>query len=216
MCTKIVKPLLYVFLIILGACSIGICVCNALILHSACGKIYEDISSIPYNNVGVLLGTSKYARNGRPNVFYAARIDACVRLYEAGKIERVLISGDNSHANYDEPTCMKLDLMSRGIPSDIIFLDYAGFRTLDSMVRAKEIFGLNCFTIISQKFHNERALYIADYYGINAIAYNATDVRGGLWKLKMSVREWFARVKAVYDVVIGKEPHFLGEKMYIK
>ena len=205
------------FASLLAICIITcITVCNLLVLGSARDKMYNDVTLIPYNRVGVLLGTNKYARNGRANVFYNRRIEACVRLYEAGKIERILISGDNSRTTYDEPTSMKQDLIACGVPEECVYLDYAGFRTFDSMVRAKKVFGLDKFTIISQAFHNERALYIAQCNNIDAVAYNAADVRLPRWKLKMVVREWLARVNAVLDVIIDKEPHFLGEIINIE
>ncbi len=193
-----------------------ILVCNLMVLNASQGRIYDDVSLIPHNRVGLLLGTSRYSRYGNANLFYLKRINACVELYEAGKIDRILISGDNSRKNYDEPTWMMEDLVARGIPQSAITLDFAGFRTLDSMVRAKEIFGLSQLTVISQPFHNERALYIAHCKNIDAVAFNAEDVSLRHWKLKMTVREWFARVKAVADVVFAKQPHFLGEPIVIE
>jgi SanA protein len=109
--------------------------------------------------VGLVLGTSQYLKNGYLNWYFKYRIEATVELYKKGKIDFILVSGDNSHKNYDEPTAFKNELIKRGIPADQIYLDYAGFRTLDSVVRAKEIFGQTSITIISQKFHNERAIY---------------------------------------------------------
>ncbi len=120
-----------------------------------------------------MLGTVKLLASGRVNLFYLYRINAAVKLYKSGKINFILVSGDNGNKGYDEPTDFKKDLIKRGIPADKIFLDYAGFRTLDSVIRAKEIFGIKLVTIISQKFHNERAIYLAEQNGINAIAYNA-------------------------------------------
>ena len=101
------------------------------------------------------------------------------------------------------------------IPEDKIILDYAGFRTLDSVVRAKEIFGQNSITIISQPFHNERAIYLANNYGIEAIGYNAQDVEYWKKKLKIHGREYLARVKMFIDLCTGKQPKFLGEKIVI-
>lgn len=189
---------------------------NQAVIHAAQGRMYNDVSAIPANRVGVLLGTSPIGRSGRPNRFYVYRIEACVALYQAGKIERILVSGDNSRTTYDEPTRIKEDLMAAGIPDSVIYLDYAGFRTLDSMVRAKEVFGLNTFTIISQPFHNERALFITNRKGIDAIAYNAQDVQVKRWQIRMTVREWLARTKAVLDIHTGKQPYFLGEQIIIE
>jgi len=125
-----------------------------------------------------------------------------------------LASGDNLTSN-DELFVFKEDLIKLGIPADKIFLDYAGFRTLDSMVRAKEIFGQESITFISQKFHNERAIYLAEKFDIKAIGFNAKDVSSDYGRYT-SFREYLARSKAVLDIIIGTQPKFLGEKIEIK
>jgi SanA protein len=109
---------------------------------------------------------------------------------------------------------MKTDLMAQGIPEERIHLDYAGFRTLDSMVRCKEIFGQNKVTVISQHYHNERAIYIAHKKGIDAIGFNAIDV-GGSYGIKNHTREKLARVKMILDLLLNKQPKYLGEKIKI-
>ena len=210
------KRLFYFLLTLFAILTIGVICCNRAVVKTAKEKMYDDVSAIPYNRVGLLLGTSPKGRKGNPNPFYINRIKACVALYQAGKIERILVSGDNSRSTYDEPTCIKEDLVSAGIPDSMIYLDYAGFRTYDSMVRAKEVFGLTSFTIISQPFHNERALYIAARKGLDAIAFNAPDVQLRKWQIRMTVREWLARTKAVADNYLGKQPHFLGEPITIE
>lgn len=171
--------------------------------------IYDNLSAIPKNKVGLLLGTGKYAASGNINLFYKYRIDAAVKLYKAGKIEYILVSGDNSRKDYDEPSDFKNDLIAKGIPENRIFLDYAGFRTLDSVVRAKEIFGQTSITFISQKFHNQRAIYIAKHHNINAIGFNAKDV------YKSHFREYLARSKASLDLVFNVQPKFLGDPIKI-
>ncbi len=185
---------------------------NKYIANAAKDKTYSDLAAIPHQKTGLLLGTGKYLGNGHLNPYYEHRIKATVDLYKKGKIDRLIISGDNSRKDYDEPSMMRADLMANGIDSTTIFLDYAGFRTLDSVVRAKEIFGQDSVTIISQLFHNERAIYLAQHSGMHAIGYNAEEVagRGGV---KTNIREYFARVKVFVDLVTGKEPHFLGEKI---
>lgn len=210
------KRLIYIFLALFVILTIGVIFCNRAVIKTAEDKMYDDVSAIPYNRVGVLLGTSPKGRTGNPNVFYIRRIEACVALYQAGKIDRILVSGDNSRTTYDEPTCIKEDLIAAGVPDSVIYLDYAGFRTYDSMVRAKEVFGLTSFTIISQPFHNERALYIATRKGLDVIAFNALDVQLRRWQIRMTVREWLARTKAVLDVYTHKQPHFLGELITIE
>jgi SanA protein len=130
-------------------------------------------------------------------------------------VKFILISGDNSSKNYNEPEDMKQELVAYGIPANKIFLDYAGFDTFDSVIRAKKIFGLNGFIVVSQKMHNQRAVYIARRYGLKAYAYNAADPKkfGGI---KTKVREYFACVKAYFEVKINKSPSFLGEKIAIE
>ena len=130
-----------------------------MVSYQAEDHIYDSVEDIPKNKVGLLLGTIKFLSNGNVNLYYTYRINATVALYKAKKIDFVLISGDNGNTNYDEPTTFKKDLIAKGIPEDKIFLDYAGFRTLDSVIRAKAVFGQDAITIISQQFHNERALY---------------------------------------------------------
>ena len=210
------KRLIYIFLALFVILTIGVIFCNRAVIKTAEDKMYDDVAAIPYKRVGVLLGTSPKGRTGNPNVFYIRRIEACVALYKAGKIDRILVSGDNSRTTYDEPTCIKEDLIAAGVPDSVIYLDYAGFRTYDSMVRAKEVFGLSSFTIISQPFHNERALYIATRKGLDVIAFNALDVQLRRWQIRMTVREWLARTKAVMDVYTCKQPHFLGELITIE
>jgi SanA protein len=178
-------------------------------------KLYTSIDAIPHNKVGLLLGTSKTLSNGNINYFYQYRIDATVELYKAGKIDYILISGDNSTSNYNEPEEMRNDLMAAGIPIERIFLDYAGFRTLDSIVRCAEVFDEHNITIISQQFHNERALFIANHKDVNAIAFNAKDVNKYAGA-KVLLREKFARIKMVLDLLLGKNPHFLGKKISIQ
>nr|WP_311455748.1 ElyC/SanA/YdcF family protein [uncultured Capnocytophaga sp.] len=177
-------------------------------------KCYTEIDSIPQNKVALLLGTSKTLKNGQSNLYFKYRVEAAVALFKAKKIDFILISGDNSRLDYDEPTDMKEALVDMGVPSDKIYLDYAGFRTLDSIIRAKEIFSLTELTIISQAFHNERAIYLAQKYGIKAIGFNAKDV-DKYSGFKTQVREYFARVKVFWDLTFGVQPKFLGEKIEI-
>ncbi|MCF6183872.1 MAG: YdcF family protein [Bacteroidales bacterium] len=176
---------------------------------------YSDIEKIPYNKVGLLLGTSKYLKGGKQNLFYKNRIDAAAKLYYSGKIKYIIASGDNRRKNYNEPKIMKHDLMKKGIPANKIFADYAGFRTFDSVVRSKEVFGQNSITIISQRFHNLRAVFIAKHFGINAVAYNAKEVKG-MNGTKTRFRELFARIKALLDIyILNTKPKFLGEKIHL-
>lgn len=181
---------------------------------SASKNLYAHVSNTPYNKVGLLLGTSKYTRTGYQNLYFKNRIEAAIELYNAGKIDYIIVSGDNSTKNYNEPKQMRKDLEAKGVPSNKIFEDYAGFRTLDSVIRSKAIFGQKSITIISQKFHNERALTIAKHKKIKAIGYNATDVNAS-YGFKTNIREKFARVKMMLDLITGKHPKFLGEAIEI-
>ncbi len=177
-------------------------------------RLYDDIETIPSNKVGLLLGTSKYLKSGTVNLYYKYRIEAAAALHKAGKIEYVLISGDNRTKAYNEPITMLKDLIKAGVPPECICLDYAGFRTFDSVVRSKAVFGQNSITIISQPFHNKRALFIAKYKDIDAIAYNAQKV-STKYGFKTNLREVFARCKMVIDFLLGTQPKFLGEKIII-
>lgn len=179
------------------------------------GKLYTELDSIPKRKVGLLLGTSKLLKNGQPNLYFQYRVEAAAALFKARKVDFILISGDNSRQGYDEPSDMREALIALGVPQERIYLDYAGFRTLDSVVRAKEIFGLTELTLISQEFHNQRALYLAQKYGIKAIGFCARDV-DKYFGLKTRVREYFARVKVFWDLTFGVQPKYLGEKIEIQ
>lgn len=178
-------------------------------------QLYSDVYSIPANKVGLLLGTSKYLSNGLLNPYYEYRIEAAVALYRSGKIQYILVSGDNSTEHYNEPEKMKRDLIARGIPANKIFTDYAGFRTLDSIVRCKEVFGEDHVTIISQPFHNERALFIANHKGITAIGFNAIDVNAENG-FKVMLREKMARVKMLFDLALNIQPRYYGPRINIQ
>lgn len=188
--------------------------CNSQVLAAAEGKIYTRVEDIPSRHTGLLLGTGKYLQSGYENLYYTYRIQAALQLMNAGKISYLIISGDNSRKDYNEPEMMRADLMKLGVDSSRIFLDYAGFRTFDSIIRLREIFSQHSATIISQRFHNERALYIAKREGIEAIAFDAQDV-GGAAADKMEWRERLARVKVFADYATGTDPKFLGPKVQI-
>ena len=209
------KKRAYIIILILILPFILILVSNYSVEKNAENKTYSDSSIIKKNKVGLVLGTSKTLKNGRINLYFKYRIKATVELYKKGKIEFVLISGDNGNKNYDEPTDFKNELIRNGIPENKIFLDYAGFRTLDSVVRSKEIFGQENITIISQKFHNERAIYLAEKNGINAIGFNAKDV-SGRYGLRVKAREYLARTKVFVDILFRVKPKFLGKRIEIK
>ncbi len=177
--------------------------------------IYENVDSIPHNAVALLLGTNPLNKFGRPNPYFLNRIDVASRLYHAGKVDFIIASGDNHTRGYNEPMAMRDSLISHGVPENRIILDFAGFRTLDSVVRAKEVFGCDSLTIISQADHCARALHLAQANGIKAIAIEAP-IRAGRWvRTRLTLREWLARDKMMLDLWFGKRPHFLGEKIAI-
>lgn len=184
---------------------------DSLITACAEGKTFSNAADTPEFETAVLLGSGKTLANGRLNRFYQYRIEAVKTLWSAGKIKKIIISGDNSRKDYDEPSMFKADLIAAGIPSDSIWLDFAGFRTLDSVLRAQTIFGQNKVLFISQKFHNERAIWIAESHGMEAYGFNAQDVemRHGL---KIKIREVFARFYAILDThLFGTQPRFGGD-----
>lgn len=187
---------------------------NYTIAQSTKDKTFSSIVQIKKNKVGLVLGTAKYYKDGGINLYFKYRIDAAVLLYKTHKIDYILVSGDNGTLSYNEPITFKKELIKRGIPADVIYLDYAGFRTLDSVIRANKIFGQDEITIISQQFQNERAIYIAEKKGIKAIGFNAKDMEG-TDGLKIRLREYFARTKAYLDIVFNVQPKFYGEKIFI-
>ena len=193
---------------------LAVILCNFLISYKAKNKTFDYIENLPTNKVGLILGAGKRTSNGNVNLYYKYRLEAAYLLWKNNKIDKILISGDNSRKDYDEPSTFKSDLIQLGVPETDIYLDYAGFRTLDSVVRAKKIFGLESITIISQKFHNERAIYLAENNNINAIGFNAKDLNGR-FGLRTKLREYLARTKAVIDVIINKQPKFLGPTIEI-
>lgn len=180
---------------------------------AAQGRIYRSIDTVPEREVGLVLGTSKVTRHGTPNLHFNQRIAAAVALYRAGKVHHLLVSGDNHVATYDEPTDMRSALAAAGIPTNAITCDYAGFRTLDSVVRAKDVFGLSRCTIISEEFHCPRALWIAQNHGLDAIAFAAPDVSLKSWSLRAEAREQLARAWCGVDLyVLHRGPKFPGPR----
>jgi SanA protein len=188
---------------------------NYKIENSSETFIFDKVSDLPAIETGLLLGTSKTLKNGTPNQYFQNRIHATLELFRAGKIKYIIISGDNSSKEYNEPLDMKMELLLNGIPDSVIYLDYGGFRTFDSVIRAKKIFGQHKIVSISQKFHNERAVFIARKNDMEAYGFNAKDVNAYMG-LKTNVREFFARTKVFLDILINRGPKFLGEKIVIE
>ena len=197
-----------------GSALLVIFYCDRQVSLAAKGKTYSDVNSIPHNHVGILLGTSKYLGNGIVNPYYRFRIEAAVDLLRAGKVDYLVISGDNSRKNYNEPETMRADLLAAGIDSSRLFLDFAGFRTFDSMIRLRDIFSQDTATVISQLFHNERALFIASRERMTTIGFNARDLTNSAG-LRIKLREKLARVKVFLDYWFHTKPKFLGPKVNI-
>ena len=184
---------------------------NITAVWASRGRTFADVSSLPPVKVGLVFGTTDRV-DGRENLYFRYRIDAAVKVWQAGKIDTLIVSGDNRSRYYKEPEMMRQALVARGIPGDRIVCDYAGLRTLDSVVRAKEIFGADSVIFISQRFQNERAIYLAKAHGIQAYGFNARDVdtQAGF---KTKLREVGARVKMWLDVnFLNTRPRHLGEK----
>jgi len=202
--------LLFAILALLAAGVIGYA--NLTAIWSSHGRLYTDVSALPATDVGLILGTTDRI-HGRENLYFRYRIDAAVHVWKSGKLKTLIVSGDNRSPYYNEPEKMKQALVERGIPVDRIVCDYAGLRTFDSVVRAKEIFGTHSLLVISQRFQNERAIYIAQAHGMQAYGFNARDVQAQAgWKTK--IREVGARVKMWLDVnFLDTRPRHLGERI---
>ncbi|HLJ26732.1 MAG TPA: ElyC/SanA/YdcF family protein [Candidatus Angelobacter sp.] len=209
------RKIVLAFLLV-GACCIAFVVgALAFVRHASAGRLYAGATEIPHREVGVVLGCSRQLGDGTPNPFFDSRLRAAVELFQAGKFDYLLVSGDNHSKGYDEATNLRDGLLQAGIPASRIYSDCAGFRTLDSIVRARDVFGLTQITVVSQEFHNQRAIFLGSHQGIDAIGYNAEDVdlgdASGTHK-----REKLAKVKAVLDIyLLHTKPHFLGPKVRI-
>ena len=207
---KFAKILLACLLILLALIA-SVLAYSEWIVSDARHYTYDQVDEVPYNRVAVVLGTSKYLSGGGPNHYFKYRIKAAAELYNNAKVDFIIVSGDNATVQYNEPRQMRRALIKAGIPASAIYMDFAGFRTLDSVVRAKEVFGQERFTVVSQGFHNERAIFIARHFGIDAVGFNAEDP-SAYQGIRTRVREVFARLMGLVDLyVLDKGPKFLGE-----
>jgi len=189
--------------------------CFYKIENSSSEKLFDNVNEIPPCKTGLVLGTSHYLGNGTVNLYFSYRIDAAVKLFESKKVKKLILSGDNRVNDYNEPKEMKKALLKRGVPDSCMVLDYAGLRTFDSMVRCKEIFGQDSVIVVSQQFHNARALFIANKIGLMAFGFNAQKVTTQK-TLKMKFREFFSRTKCVLDFYLfNTKPKHLGDKIVI-
>ncbi len=187
---------------------------DRVVARAASGRCFEQVEQTPDAPVALVLGCAEKLAGDRTNLYFTRRIAAAAELFHAGKVSALIVSGDNSRKEYDEPTAMKNALERAGVPPERVYCDFAGLRTLDSVVRAREIFGQSRFIVVSQRFHNERAVYLARAHGLEAFGFDAQPVGGGAG-LRTRAREWIARVAAVLDVAIGATPKHLGPPVEI-
>ncbi len=206
--SKVLRQFFYLFLIV----GFFVVAANIWIVKSTEEKILSQYDSLSKHEVALVLGTSHLLTSGAPNPFFNNRMETASNLFREGKIKHFIVSGDNRTRYYNEPLEMKKALVGLGVPSSAITLDYAGLRTLDSIVRSKEIFGQSKITIVTQTFHCYRALFISDYYGIDAVAYVANE-EVTMESDQIHWREYLARAKAVLDLYVLKTtPRYLGDK----
>jgi SanA protein len=196
----------------LGLGVLFLVLCNAWVVGTTSAKVYETQAKLPDHRMALVLGTSHRTIGGGPNPFFEKRMETAAELFKNGKVDHFILSGDNRSRYYNEPIEMRKSLVKKGVPPTAITLDYAGLRTLDSIIRCKQIFGQDKITIITQPFHSYRALFISNYYDIDAVAVVAgePDFENSV---KVRLREYLARTKAVLDLYIFKtSPRFLGQK----
>jgi SanA protein len=183
---------------------------DRLCQSASADRVFDSTDHIPYNDVALVLGTSKTTQRGNVNLHFTRRIEAAAKLYHAGKTRHILVSGDNHVATYDEPGDMRDALAAAGVPTNAVTCDYAGFRTLDSVVRAKSVFDLTNFTIVTEAFHCPRAVWIGKTRGMNVVAFAAPDLPAR-WMIKSKLRETLARVQCGLDLyVLRRQPKFPG------
>jgi len=198
-----------VLLVLLGC--ITVLVIQHAVVQCARGKTYNDVQRISGKHVGLVFGCDDRFQD-RENLYFTYRMDAAAELWHAGKLHCLIVSGDNRSAQYNEPKKMKSALIARGVPAEKIVCDYAGLRTLDSVLRCQSIFGARQCLMISQQFQNERAIYIAQAHGMDVIGFNAKDV-SGVGGRKTKWREFAARLMMWLDVhVLDTQPKHGGPR----
>ena len=206
------RHVLWIVVAALAATAVLLLACNWWVVTSTQSRLVEHTNALADNTVGLVLGTSPLAPGGGTNAHFAGRMDAAAALYASGKVKHLLLSGANPSTRYNEPKAMAAALKQRGVPSSALTLDFAGFRTLDSLVRARAVFDLQQLTIITQRYHGYRALFIAQRQGIDAVAFAAPTNPAVVRSRRTEIREVFARVKVVLDLFLTrKQPKFLGE-----
>ena len=206
---RIIRRLLLVFACAAFLGILALFAADRHVEHFAAGRVYSDVEAVPAREYGMVPGTSRLVHGKHLNTYFFCRIHAAVELYRAGKIRKIIVSGDNSRTDYNETGDMERELIAEGVAPEDVLSDFAGFRTLDSVVRARNLFGASEITVISQRFHCERAIYLAARNGIDAVGFEADEVAPQAIRLRLAVREAFARVMAVLDAeVLNTKPHF--------
>ncbi len=195
----------------LGLLLLGILITNGVIYLGSRHYIYNDVQQAPGADVVIVPGAAVLG-NAVPAPIFRDRADAAIALYKAGKVTKILVSGDNSAVSHNEVNPARRYLIGKGIPDQDIFLDHAGFDTYSSMYRARAIFGVSSAIITTQSFHLPRAVFIARRLGIEAYGLNA-DV--GHILLRNYLREVLANEKALLDLVLHRKPKYLGETIPI-
>ena len=197
------------FRIIFGLLELGVLLlilANVWVVALTSGRTYNKISKVPSRDCALVLGTSPKMRSGVANPYFTARMDAVGTLYHHGKVKKIIVSGEKSE-NYDEPAAMKRFLVyTEGVPENIIIEDPKGFNTHKSFLRCKNVYGEKNVIIVSQGFHNLRALFFARNNGMNALGYDAQDVSKNESFYRNHTREFFARVLAVFYYILGISP----------
>jgi SanA protein len=199
----------------IGALAAGVCGAflawsNWWVSRAGQGRLYSRVEEIPIYDVALVLGAAPKLGDGRPNLFFVYRMDAAAKLYSAGKVRRLILSGNARGNGYNEAAAMKRELLARNLPAEAMLLDTGGIRTLDSVIRAREVFGAKRLIVVSQEFHNRRALFFCDHHSVDAVALNAESVAFSTAP-RTWVRELLARAVAVLDVyVFNTRPRFGG------
>jgi SanA protein len=198
---------LFVLLLLLIFC------CYQYVETSTQDLHFNSLEKIAPHHAALVLGCSPKAKGGNFNLFFQYRINAAAELFHAQKVKYLIVSGDNQTRYYDEPTEMKKALIAKGVPAAAIYCDYAGLRTLDSVIRCAKIFNQYSFIIVSQAYHTKRAIFIASHHDIYVVGYNAQDVA---FSPSSYGREWLARVLVVWNILVGTQPKFLGDPVELK
>ena len=204
------KKLLRILLVGCLVLFVVVVLCFNVVEWNSSGKTFDDVSMVPHAHAALLLGAPPVTAGGSANAYFTHRIDACAELYKAGKVEVILVSGDNRDFRHNETDAMRKALTEKGIPESALLVDEGGIRTLESVVRARDVFGLTSYVIVSQRFHNQRAVFLAAGNGIDAVGFNAPDVgpRGGF---KVLLREYLARCKVFWDLLVSRRATPAGE-----